>query len=629
MHGSIKLYYFFLSIILFLASFRTDAQEQAPSFYLYEDGAKQLTPDSALHLFKMGKFTRAVKTEHNVGFTRSIFWLAYENPVNRHPDSLLLFIGHHHINRIFFYFISDSIPVEQWVTGDYYPFSQKPVDATGFYFPVTQKGTYLARIDKSNESLQLSFGLYSKTEALSVEANDKTIVALFTGMILLLVIFGAYLFIIGKDRLYLYYILFISTGWLWVLSNAGYGFQYLWPELPWFASRARPVFSIAPMIFSALFLIRYIGVNQNKRIRLLIRIMNTMLLCCIGLILLISEEGYQSNAWLYLQYFIPVNPLLYILITLVILIRSALKGNRLAVFYLAANGVLLLTALMQVLFSMGGIKVFDRFFSHYGLALGYVTEAIIITAGLVYRFNRYRLDRESLLVEMNRRQQENTRILIAVQEAERSHVANQLHDVAGSLLSAAKLNLSSLREKGWNTNSNKAVLQLEKTEDAVGLVSDMVRNLSHALSPVMLTQVGFKTSLEKIVSIFNASGKINIRLIVIGFEEYLPERNNYYTALYSIVYELLNNIVKHSQAAHALIQVIEHTDLYTIVAEDDGVGIDDDVEGKKPRLGITGIESKINYFNGSFALDKNEANGLIVTIEIPISNDPEQNSIGR
>ena len=35
-------------------------------------------------------------------------------------------------------------------------------------------------------------------------------------------------------------------------------------------------------------------------------------------------------------------------------------------------------------------------------------------------------------------------------------------------------------------------------------------------------------------------------------------------------------------------------------------------------LGMGGIYSKIDYFNGSIALDKNEPQGLIVTIEIPI-----------
>jgi signal transduction histidine kinase len=100
----------------------------------------------------------------------------------------------------------------------------------------------------------------------------------------------------------------------------------------------------------------------------------------------------------------------------------------------------------------------------------------------------------------------------------------------------------------------------------------MVRNLSHALSPVMLEQVGFKTSLEKVVAIFNASGKIHIHLQVIGFEKYELGLNIYYTSLYSIIYELLNNIVKHSGAKHALLQVTEHDDSFTLIVEDDGIG---------------------------------------------------------
>jgi signal transduction histidine kinase len=221
---------------------------------------------------------------------------------------------------------------------------------------------------------------------------------------------------------------------------------------------------------------------------------------------------------------------------------------------------------------------------------------------------------------MNKRQQENTRILLEVQEAERSQVANQLHDVAGSLLSAARLNLSSFREKELLLNKETS-FHLQKTEEALDMVSDMVRNLSHALSPVMLEKVGLKTSLEKIISIVNASGKINIRLLITGFEKYEALLNNYYIALYSIVYELLNNIVKHSGAKNALVQVTEHEDCFTLLAEDDGKGVEPGQLNKKDSIGVAGIRSKINYFGGLVAFDKNEPTGLIVTIEIPIIRD--------
>ena len=172
--------------------------EQA--FYLYEDSAKKLTGEAANELFRKGGFVKAAGNELNVGFTRSVFWLAYQHDHDIPGDSLLLYIGHHHINRIHFYFIKDSIVKQQWLTGDYFPFAQRPVNATGFYFPINKKGIYLARIDKSNESLQLSFELVSPIQALSAESDNKSVMALLTGIVLLMIIFGTYLFAISGEK---------------------------------------------------------------------------------------------------------------------------------------------------------------------------------------------------------------------------------------------------------------------------------------------------------------------------------------------------------------------------------------------------------------------------------------------
>jgi two-component system, sensor histidine kinase LadS len=610
-------------ILLFFFLLMQQAKAQTVAgkgLYLFEDSAKKLSAENALQLFQQQKFSHAGSNELNVGFTRSVFWIAYQNETALPPDSLLLYIGHHHINRIHFFFAGDSIVSQQWLTGDYYPFSQRPIDATGFYFPVNKKGLYLARVDKSNESLQLSFALVSRTEAIAAENNDKLVMALFTGMIMLLVLFGLFLFTVSKDRVYVYYVLYITSGWLWVLANSGYGFQYLWPGMPWFASKARPVFALAPLIFSMLFLGHYIGGIRSRKVSLTVKLMNCLLFACIVTILLFNEQGYRHDWWLYIQYLIPLISLGFVLVTLAILVTASLRGNKMAMFYLAAIFTLFIFAILQVSFSLGSLSSFGSFFNSYGLSVGFIMEAIILTAGLVYRFNQYRMDKEKLLTQLNREQQENTRILVEVQQAERSQVADQLHDVAGSLLSAAKLNLSSLREKELVTGK-QAGYHLQKTEEAVSMVSDMVRNLSHALSPVMLEKVGLKTSLEKMTAIVNASGKINIRLLVIGFENYKAALNNHYTALYGIIYELLNNVVKHSGAKNVLLQVTEHEDCFSLIAEDDGIGMDPADAGGKPTLGIGGIRSKIDFFKGAIALDKNKPTGLIVTIEIPVKHE--------
>jgi signal transduction histidine kinase len=617
MNRTNRLSFFITVFFLFICLPSFSRSDKTGVFYIYEDSSKKLTGETAYQLYQLGKFARSNKNNLNKGFTQSIFWLVYKNEEQLPADSLLLYIGNHHINRIHFFFAKDGSVKQQYITGDYFPFSQRPVKATGFYFPINKQGLYLAQIDKSNESLQLSFKLLSRVDAITAEAQNKIIMAVFTGMILLLFIFGVYLFLISKDLIYIFYILSICAGWLWVLSNAGYGFEYLWPNIPWFASKARPIFAIAPLVLSMMFLIRYIGGIRNKKVIRLIQVMNVLLLACIFTILLFTEEGYEHKLWLLIQYFIPLISIVYTVITLSILTVASIKGNKLAIFYLIAIVVLIASALLQSSFLFGGFNSLSNLLGNYGLAFGYVIEVIILTAGLVYRFNQYRVEKEKLLLEINSQQQENTRILIEVQEAERSQVANQLHDVAGSLLSAAKLNLSSLLEKG--IINKEATDHAKKAEDAVGLVSEMVRNLSHALSPVMLEKVGFKTALEKVAAIVNASGKINIELLVLGFEKYETGFNKYYTALYGIVYELLNNIVKHSGAKNVLVQATEHEDGFSLIVEDDGIGMLPVNTAEKQTLGIAGIQSKVLSLNGIIAFDKNEPQGLLVTIEIPVA----------
>lgn len=86
---------------------------------------------------------------------------------------------------------------------------------------------------------------------------------------------------------------------------------------------------------------------------------------------------------------------------------------------------------------------------------------------------------------------------------------------------------------------------------------------------------------------------------------------------------------KHSHAKNALLQVAEYEDAFTLIAEDDGYGFNYNQPTKMQGLGMSGIQSKISYFDGSIAYDKNVPQGLIVTIEIPIIHDKKQGSAGR
>ncbi|UKJ08395.1 7TM diverse intracellular signaling domain-containing protein [Solitalea lacus] len=604
----------FFSLLLLNFQFTTakPAQSRTP-FYLYADSSLKLNARQAFELFKNNKFRKLESNELNFGFTHSVFWLVY---YHTNPESYLLQIGNNQINSIDLYFVNDNNCALSYRSGDFFPFAHRPVKTTEFTFPLEKKGYYIARIDKHNESLQLSFNVGPAATILENAMEDTAVIAVLSGMIILLVLFSGYLSILSKDILYLYYILYASTGWLYVLANTGHGFEYIWPNSTWFASRARPLFGTLPIPFSILFVKHYLGCINGKILRFMLQFIMYISFVASAIIACTSTIFMHSPIWLYAQYSTPLLAAVFIILTLYLIISQSIQGNRLAIFYLVAIIPISIMIVLFIGFYSGSYGTENVFIGRYGLAVGFILEVIILMAGLAYRFNRFKVDKEQLLIEMNKKQAENTRIIMNVQETERNQIANQLHDIAGSLLSAAKLNLSSIREKN-GFHSVEVIQKIEKAEEAVGIVSDTVRNLSHALSPVMLSKVGFKTSLEKIISIFNASGKINIELAIIGFETYNDNHANLYTNLYSIIYELLNNIAKHAKAKNALIQVIEHEDIFSLMVEDDGIGFDPELSKNQQTQGLHAISSKVNYFEGHIEIERNSPHGSIITIEIP------------
>ncbi|MDB5196639.1 MAG: signal transduction histidine kinase, partial [Flaviaesturariibacter sp.] len=265
------------ALFLFL-SIQGRTQDDARSFALFEDKSKTLRSDEVLALYQAHKFSPAPAGQKNIGFTRSVFWLAFPVASALPKDSLVLHIGDPHINTIQVYQAQRRQATLLYTTGDYYPFKQRPLPTTGFYFPVQGSGIYLVRVDKSNESLQLHFGLRPYMQVLLEESSHTAVIGFLSGIIFLLILFGAYLFLLTRDRVYLLYGLYILSGWMWVVGNSGHGFQYIWPDSPWFASKASPVFSLITLGLSFHIMLHYIGERNQKRLRWLVNALTTIVL---------------------------------------------------------------------------------------------------------------------------------------------------------------------------------------------------------------------------------------------------------------------------------------------------------------------------------------------------------------
>ena len=119
---------------------------------------------------------------------------------------------------------------------------------------------------------------------------------------------------------------------------------------------------------------------------------------------------------------------------------------------------------------------------------------LLIILALLY--NRYQLKQKSLFhAELNHKQNELFNTVISIQDKERKRIAQDIHDQVGSVLSAAKLQLSGLEElKSKLTDDQK-----RKYGSAMTLMdqaAEELRNISHNLMPATLSRLGLVAALR-------------------------------------------------------------------------------------------------------------------------------------
>ncbi|WP_026462072.1 PAS domain-containing protein [Adhaeribacter aquaticus] len=225
-----------------------------------------------------------------------------------------------------------------------------------------------------------------------------------------------------------------------------------------------------------------------------------------------------------------------------------------------------------------------------------------------------RLEEENLQMRLNQQKA----LLIAIldaQEEERRRISESLHNGVGQILYATKLNLDRVeRQMPKGPEAQRQVLQTTQSllEDAI----NETRRVSHELVPVILKDFGLEKSVQELCRVYDQSA-IRFYCEVDGFETrpepYLE------VAIYRICQELVNNIVKHSDASEANILLYQEENEITLKVRDNGKGIHGEPVQNKG-IGIRSISDRVKLLNGTFAISiPNTGRGTLVTIIIPVT----------
>ena len=195
-------------------------------------------------------------------------------------------------------------------------------------------------------------------------------------------------------------------------------------------------------------------------------------------------------------------------------------------------------------------------------------------------------------------------------ESERKDIAETLHDNVSALLSSASLHLQATR----NQFNGSTPVEIEKTQQIINEAAEKIRDLSHTLVSSVLLKFGLKYAIREMAEKYTNS-QIQIITKIGTLRRY---HQNFEIKTYNIIQELVNNILKHSQANNALIKISENDHKILVTITDNGIGFDVTNILTKEGIGINQIEARIQMMQGYFQIDSKKGEGTKITIELPI-----------
>jgi PAS domain S-box-containing protein len=223
------------------------------------------------------------------------------------------------------------------------------------------------------------------------------------------------------------------------------------------------------------------------------------------------------------------------------------------------------------------------------------------------------LEKKLLQHELNK-QKAVAQAILNAQENERAEIGRELHDNVNQILSTGKLYLELYRSNNPDSSS-----LIELCAENINLAIQEIRNISRALVPASLGDLGLADSIHDLVEDIRVSQSMEAEFHATDwFDEKLSK--HFKLMLFRIIEEQVNNVVKHSGAKSLVVElVMKHPQrLIEVKISDDGKGYDP--EKTKRGVGLSNIVSRADLFGGHVFIETSPGKGCELVVQIPFEN---------
>lgn len=238
--------------------------------------------------------------------------------------------------------------------------------------------------------------------------------------------------------------------------------------------------------------------------------------------------------------------------------------------------------------------------------LGGILLAVILGGIVLY-------SRKAQKLKLKQLQQEKENAILSSfilgEERERKRISHELHDGVAAMIGAAKMTLESIPHLAKEKQKEHYI----KVQQILESTHTEVRYIAHNLLPTVLEKEGL------IKATMHFAEEINKTKLV--FIEVVDNTNNTQKLspqlelmLFRVIQELVNNIIKHSEAQNAKIIFSNKGSHLKIEITDDGIGYDD--QNTSGKQGLYSISKRLKSIGGNFVIRRKTQGGTEAMIEL-------------
>jgi PAS domain S-box-containing protein len=212
--------------------------------------------------------------------------------------------------------------------------------------------------------------------------------------------------------------------------------------------------------------------------------------------------------------------------------------------------------------------------------------------------------------------------LQSIREEEKIALAREIHDDLGQMLVAMKIDMGLLRKKLTNPDHQLSIeyidVEMKKMLDSTTKTIDIARRIMADLRSENINHVGFIDAAKMYIDNFNE--RFNIDCKFENDVDKIEFSQKQTVALYRILQESLNNIIKHAKASRVHVKLCKAPDTLTMRISDNGCGFNTNTPRKTNSFGLLGMKERAALLDGDIDIFSEEGKGTTISIKIPVNN---------